>query len=61
MLSMETLLRFMMEKDASDLFITAGFAPALKIHGRVMPVTNDTLSATQAREPESGFRKGTRV
>lgn len=49
MLSMETLLRFMMEKDASDLFITAGFAPALKIHGRVMPVTNDVLSATQAR------------
>jgi len=49
MYSIETLLRFMMEKDASDLFITAGFAPALKIHGRITPIANQSLSATDAR------------
>jgi len=41
---MHDLLRAMVSKDASDLFITAGFPPAIKIDGRVSPVANQPLS-----------------
>jgi twitching motility protein PilU len=38
------LLRLMITKKASDLFITADFPPALKIDGRVTPVSNQSLT-----------------
>jgi len=41
---MHDLLRLMVSKKASDLFITAGFPPALKVDGRVTPVSNQTLT-----------------
>jgi twitching motility protein PilU len=44
------LLRLMVAKNASDLFITTGFPPAMKIDGKVTPVTNQALSAQQAKE-----------
>jgi twitching motility protein PilU len=44
------LLRLMMAKKASDLFITAGFPPAMKIDGKLTPVTNQSLTAQQAKE-----------
>jgi twitching motility protein PilU len=44
------LLRLMLAKKASDLFITAEFPPAMKIDGKVMPVSSQVLSAQQARE-----------
>ena len=44
------LLRLMLAKNASDLFITAGFPPAMKIDGKVTPVSNQVLSSQQARE-----------
>ncbi len=44
------LLRMMIAKKASDLFITAGFPPAMKIDGKMTPVTNQALSAQHARE-----------
>ena len=44
------LLRLMMGKKASDLFITAGFPPAMKIDGKMTPVTQQALSPQQARE-----------
>ena len=44
------LLRLMMAKKASDLFITAGFPPAMKIDGKITPVTNQALTAQQAKE-----------
>ena len=34
---MQDLLKALIEKDGSDLFITVGFPPAMKIHGKVMP------------------------
>jgi len=40
----------MVEKGASDLFITAGVPPSIKLHGRVVPVTTSPLSPEQARE-----------
>jgi twitching motility protein PilU len=44
------LLRLMLAKKASDLFITAGFPPAMKIDGKMTPVTNQALTAQQAKE-----------
>ncbi len=44
------LLRLMLAKKASDLFITAAFPPAMKIDGKVTPVSNQVLSAQQSRE-----------
>lgn len=44
------LLRLMLSKKASDLFITAGFPPAMKIDGKMTPVTQQALSPQQARE-----------
>ena len=34
------LLRLMLAKNASDLFITAGFPPAMKIDGKLTPVSS---------------------
>ena len=44
------LLRLMMGKKASDMFITAGFPPAMKIDGKMTPVSQQVLTAQQARE-----------
>ncbi len=44
------LLRMMLTKKASDLFITAGFPPAMKIDGKLTPVTAQALSAQHAKE-----------
>ncbi|MFZ6718797.1 PilT/PilU family type 4a pilus ATPase [Undibacterium sp. Ji49W] len=41
---MHDLLRLMLSKNGSDLFITADFPPAFKIDGRVTPVSNQPLS-----------------
>jgi len=41
---MHDLLRLMLSKNGSDLFITADFPPAFKIDGRVTPVSNQPLT-----------------
>jgi twitching motility protein PilU len=38
------LLRAMVAKKASDLFITAGFPPAFKLDGKMTPVSNQSLT-----------------
>jgi twitching motility protein PilU len=45
---MRQLLALMLKKDGSDLFITAGFPPAMKIKGVMTPVSKDPLNAEQA-------------
>ena len=40
----QQLLGLMKEKGGSDLFITAGFAPAIKFDGSIRPVSNQLLS-----------------
>lgn len=45
-----SLLKLMVQQNASDLFITADFAPSLKIHGKLTPVGQTPLSATQTRD-----------
>jgi len=47
---MNDLLRVMVSKKASDLFITAGFPPAFKVDGKVTPISNQTLSPTHTQE-----------
>src|SRR5690606_5614824 len=42
---MHDLLRMMLTRKASDLFITAGYPPAMKIDGKMTPVTQQLLSA----------------
>jgi twitching motility protein PilU len=44
------LLRLMLSKKASDLFITAGFAPAIKVDGKITAVSNQTLTPAHTRE-----------
>lgn len=44
------LLRLMTGKKASDMFITAGFPPAMKIDGKMTPVSAQVLTSQQARE-----------
>lgn len=46
----ESLLKLMVHKKASDMFITAGVAPSLKVNGKVAPVTQATLTPAQAKE-----------
>jgi twitching motility protein PilU len=47
---MHDLLRLMIAKKASDLFITAGFPPAIKVDGRVTPVSNQLLTPAHSQE-----------
>ncbi len=43
------LLKLMKHKKASDLFITAGMPPAIKVDGRIQPVTKQAFSPDQSR------------
>ncbi|HTS53723.1 MAG TPA: ATPase, T2SS/T4P/T4SS family, partial [Burkholderiales bacterium] len=44
------LLRVMISKKASDLFVTAGFPPAFKVDGKMTPVSNQSLTPTHTME-----------
>ncbi|MDR3412497.1 MAG: PilT/PilU family type 4a pilus ATPase [Formivibrio sp.] len=47
---MQDLLKHMRAKNASDLFITADFPPAMKIDGKVTPVSGQILTAQHTKE-----------
>ena len=47
---MHDLLRLMLSKRASDLFITAGFPPAIKVDGKIAPVSSQTLTPGHTQE-----------
>jgi twitching motility protein PilU len=44
----QNLLRKMVEKDGSDLFITCGFPPAIKVDGTIHKATDAPLTAEQS-------------
>jgi len=44
------LLRGMIAKKASDMFITAGFPPAFKVDGKMTPVSSQALTAQHTQE-----------
>ncbi len=41
-----TLLKMMKAKKGSDLFITAGVPPSMKVHGTILPITKQALSSS---------------
>ena len=45
--TLEKLVNYMAEKKASDLFITVGLPPCLKVNGTVMPITKNKLSQAE--------------
>ena len=45
---MRDLLKRMVQKKGSDLFITAGFPPAIKIDGEIKPASDKQLTAEQS-------------
>ena len=45
---MQNLLKMMVEKEGSDLFITAGFPPAIKIDGQVHKASDQALTTEQS-------------
>ncbi len=45
-----SLLKLMVHKKASDLFITAGMPPSMKVNGHIKPVSQSSLTPEQARE-----------
>ncbi len=47
--NVQRLLALMKSKGASDLFVTAGFAPAIKLDGRMTAIAPDPLSAEDCR------------
>jgi twitching motility protein PilU len=45
---MQDLLRRMVEKKGSDLFVTAGFPPAIKVDGEIRPQSDRSLTPEQS-------------
>ncbi|MCR8922459.1 PilT/PilU family type 4a pilus ATPase [Dasania sp. GY-MA-18] len=58
-MEIDKLLTIMVEKGASDLFITAGVPPSIKVHGKVVPVTTSPLSPEKTRETVMGIMNET--
>jgi len=52
---MHDLLRAMVAKKASDLFITAGFPPAIKLDGKMTPVAQQALTPQHTAELARGI------
>jgi len=48
------MLKIMVDKKASDLFITAGVAPSIKVDGVIHPLGDEPLSPEKARETVLG-------
>jgi len=50
----QDLLRLMVEKGASDLFISAGIPPSMKINGTLTPISKTTMTPEKTRETVLG-------
>ena len=46
----EDLLKVLVQKGGSDLFITAGVPPSMKLHGKMMPITKTPLTPDVTRD-----------
>ncbi|WP_422469128.1 PilT/PilU family type 4a pilus ATPase [Endozoicomonas sp. ALC013] len=49
-MDIEKLLKLVAVKKASDLFITAGYPPSVKLDGRLIPVNKTPLTAAEAKD-----------
>src|SRR3546814_13851367 len=45
-----SFLKLMAHQKASDLFITAGMPPSIKVNGKISPITQNPLTQQQARD-----------
>ena len=45
-----SFLKLMAHQKASDLFITAGMPPSMKVHGKIAPITQNPLTPQQSRD-----------
>ncbi|MDX1569179.1 MAG: PilT/PilU family type 4a pilus ATPase [Xanthomonadales bacterium] len=45
-----SFLKMMAHKKASDLFVSVGCAVSMKVHGRIMPISQNPLTPAQARD-----------
>ncbi|MFT5136527.1 MAG: twitching motility protein PilU [Arenicella sp.] len=50
MYKMADLLRAMMVKNASDLFVTANATPSFKVDGKIFPIAGDPLDSKESQE-----------
>jgi twitching motility protein PilU len=50
MIDFDKLLKVVVEQGASDLFITAGLPPSIKVNGKMMPLSKTPLTPEQSRE-----------
>ncbi|MGB1090890.1 MAG: PilT/PilU family type 4a pilus ATPase [Oceanobacter sp.] len=55
MSSLDKFLRLMVDRGASDMFVTTGVAPSMKINGQILPLNKNPLAAEQAREIVHGL------
>ncbi|NOR52265.1 MAG: PilT/PilU family type 4a pilus ATPase, partial [Gammaproteobacteria bacterium] len=46
----DSLLKLMVHKNGSDLFITTGIPPTMKVNGQMMPVSKGSLTPDTARQ-----------
>ncbi|MFZ5756431.1 MAG: PilT/PilU family type 4a pilus ATPase [Pseudomonadota bacterium] len=46
----EDLLKVLVQKGGSDLFITAGVPPSMKLHGKMVPITKTPLTPDVTRD-----------
>ncbi|WP_201617006.1 PilT/PilU family type 4a pilus ATPase [Psychrobacter immobilis] len=53
-MDIDKLLQLMINKNGSDLFITADVAPSMKINGKILPVGKTPLSAEQTMKLVKG-------
>ena len=53
--AIDTLLKGMMERKASDLHLTAGSPPIYRVHGKLIPVDHPPLTPEQAHEMVSSL------
>jgi len=53
--TIEKMLKLMVDKQGSDLFITAGVAPSMKVNGKVSPISSTALSPEQSRNLVTGL------
>ncbi|GMQ96612.1 MAG: type IV pilus ATPase PilU [Gammaproteobacteria bacterium] len=51
------LLKMMVQKGGSDLFVTVGFPPAIKVHGKIVPVTKQALKPEDAKSMVYGVMR----
>ena len=45
-----SFLKLMAHQKASDLFITAGMPPSMKVHGKLSPITQAPLTPQQSKD-----------